>query len=87
MALKDKRLEAMRQLTKPSVKVEEPNTGEVYLLIDDETNQCLGVYSTEALADDAQDEFWSAYRCITSIECMIMDEDLFKKYQVPSSAV
>lgn len=73
MALRDKRLEAMRQITKPVLHSEPMMT---WVLIDAETERCLGVYDSEEKADEAQAQVWEEYQIDTMVEEMVMNDTM-----------
>lgn len=86
MALKEKRLETMRQITKPvEVKVSnyEPSVveavggTEIYMLIDEDTGSALGAYSSEAKAIEAQEDMLTLYQVLTYVDVMVLDDELF----------
>lgn len=59
----------MRQITK--------KTCSVWLLVDEESEQTLGVFSTEALAWAASEAFFKAYGVYAWTEEKVLDKEIF----------
>lgn len=72
----ESRLEMMRQITKPNSAVKDAELKTVYLLIDDESQATLGVYSSEDAAWAMSEELYSRYEVEAWVEAMDLDTDL-----------
>lgn len=70
-----KRLETMRQITKPNSAIKEVLT--VWHLIEADSGHSLGIYSTEDLAWAQSELIYNAYQIDTDVVEVDVDADFF----------
>lgn len=76
MALVQKRLETMRQLTKPQSAVSSQDSKTVYVLLEDDTGHTIGVYTDEETAWLMAEDLMSQFDIEATVEAFELDADV-----------